>query len=1014
VRRTELSEPTTNPEATRPLTAVEAITTKLQRDIAAGQESDFSEPPWNRPTLDAEWIRTLVLRTHASNGVSIRGLKIDGLLNLRDGRAESGGPCNALMLTDCTLAGDRGSPDGPGIDASHAHLERLSLKDCRLGGVELSRADIAGDLDLDGMGPRDRGACWVKARGVRVGGSVTARRAKLSIPWPSGHPWPPDDVYWQELAGPNALDLSGAQIDGELVLSPRFESAGGVNVSGATIGQSMNAAGARLVAAGVGQSTEALFGQYLRVAGPVWLCRDTSTDDGQEPFRASGTLNFYGAELGGTVVFSDAVVKVTGAAHETAALHLPLASVEGDVHLDPLDIPSVNLITATIQGDLLIAAPPGAPIQSIASTTLRIRGDLRVRGPLSETDFSGSVIDGRLELGTRNAPLLVASVNGSEANVLFADARVGRDLKVSAVRTGAQVRIDWEKEPLRRRTHQLSCYRGWPLTEVLFESLNGSGLAMLAYMKDSKSHGFVLDGTGMAIYRLGEFLDIGTEEKAAAYLTFFCTHVWGDEGPFAVDQDTIVMTPSSGVWLARAQLQYGAVRFGAQFRIDISEDVPGFVEMLDGDPIDRVREDVGRRLYAPPFRWFEGMVPLDGVADWPVPPPFTPEAWSDVEASDADDEAILSTLREAHAHGLPAATEWPIGWRSPAVDLGGLKVASLDDGDGDNWFERRPRPRPGAFERLLARLLRMDAAEDEAEPQALRLRLDGFEYDRIKREAEIPTRKSDFEEFFASARAPLHRRVGNRIGAASTRLRSLGRMMGHPRSTLVRWLGDRDTTLDARTAWLESQYEQYPPTADEYQPQPYEQLARVLRASGNLGQANSVMYDKIKLQTRLRPGSVRGPTRLWHKTKQLLYRSTVGFAIGTAVVKPFRMFGLFVVVWLVGVTTLYAFPRALKVDASAVSTVLTTQAGVERIVVPTDHVAQSRDEITCGNQVSRWAYPIDVMIPFIDLRQESRCEFSVNEPQWTIAKNVYALAGWLLTGGLVLALSGVVRRQFER
>jgi hypothetical protein len=68
----------------------------------------------------------------------------------------------------------------------------------------------------------------------------------------------------------------------------------------------------------------------------------------------------------------------------------------------------------------------------------------------------------------------------------------------------------------------------------------------------------------------------------------------------------------------------------------------------------------------------------------------------------------------------------------------------------------------------------------------------------------------------------------------------------------------------------------------------------------------------------------------------------------------------------------------------------------------------------CGDRVSKWVYPLDVMIPFVDLGQEARCEFSLTSQGWGILVGLYALLGWLLTAGLVLALSSVVRRQFER
>ena len=102
--------------------------------------------------------------------------------------------------------------------------------------------------------------------------------------------WPPDEPGWQNLTGPFALDLTGAEIGGSLTLWPEFEAIGGVSISGATIGEGLRAPGARLDAADLGSSDDALFAQYARISGPVFLGMDD-----ERPVRAQGPLNFYGA-----------------------------------------------------------------------------------------------------------------------------------------------------------------------------------------------------------------------------------------------------------------------------------------------------------------------------------------------------------------------------------------------------------------------------------------------------------------------------------------------------------------------------------------------------------------------------------------------------------------------------------------------------------------------------------------------------------------------------------------------
>ena len=134
--------------------------------------------------------------------------------------------------------------------------------------------------------------------------------------------------------------------------------------------------------------------------------------------------------------------------------------------------------------------------------------------------------------------------------------------------------------------------------------------------------------------------------------------------------------------------------------------------------------------------------------------------------------------------------------------------------------------------------------------------------------------------------------------------------------------------------------------------------------------------------------------------------------VGSAVVKPGRMWGLFAAFYMIGVLILVFQPNALKLETSAVPTTLTTRGGVvvQKNIVPTNRRVH---EIACGNHISKLVYPIDVMIPFVNLGQESRCDFGPDQQGWAIGKGLYALLGWILTGGVILSTSGLIRRQFE-
>jgi hypothetical protein len=58
------------------------------------------------------------------------------------------------------------------------------------------------------------------------------------------------------------------------------------------------------------------------------------------------------------------------------------------------------------------------------------------------------------------------------------------------------------------------------------------------------------------------------------------------------------------------------------------------------------------------------------------------------------------------------------------------------------------------------------------------------------------------------------------------------------------------------------------------------------------------------------------------------------------------------------------------------------------------------------------------MVPVLDLRQEARCKISsADNPSaafWRTMKGIYAVGGWIVVSGLILTVSGVVRRQVEK
>jgi hypothetical protein len=1033
------------------LPSPKAVENALRAAVKNGVEADFASGPWGsgpKPTLDAALVRELVVGPVAKAGVRIRHARIEGLLNLADARGESGDPCNALILRECDLdgAGNGADPGAPGIDGSHGHLQRLSLYDCTADGVELTGAEIVGDLTLDGLAPRrEDGACWVKACGARIGGTVTARGAKLRLPaslleGPSDTPWPPSSArYWRTVTRPNALDLSNAHISGSLILRPGFASRGGVSISVAAIGGWLDARGAQIEAARIGDSTEALFAPFARIQGPVFLGADRGPT-GPARFIATGALQFHGAEIGGPVEFFGPEV-ISG--DDEHALNLYSASLSSDLVVGPAigtawesKIPSIDLSTARIGGGLYVDAPADRSMALINAPTLTVGGGLSLSGTVARTDLSGSMIGGDIRIiGASASPIdtidarglrahgsvvlsgslvgtcdLSGSVVGGELALgteddpfsLEADgwhdppklrlvgADVGRALSVAPLSSRFQFPLDLEDADHEVHAADLLTYPGWRLAEASFVSPSHDDPSALvamvvAFLYQSKGREIVvLDGDSNRIHEFNDMheLVLDTAEQVRQYLSLFCNYVWTAKGAFRLAGDAVVSpNPDSQVidfatrefgrppqeesWQATCEVEYASELWTATFLIEPS----GAVVMTESTFRKKLEEQVGI-VYQPPFRllrvesWKEhgrhlpveppASFDFDPVRSGPRPPWWKRPFGKLVERN---------VFREGRLYReeLIRALRYDLVERSPEIDLRRLKVHCLIDEDGKNWNARWSTGGP-------------------------QLRLNGFEYGRI----DDPP--------------------------AQPRIRSASGLPPKDLPEPTRPIDPRQRVLD-RCQWLDAQYRTNPPTAKDYRPQPYQQLARVWRGSGDFEAADDIALQKLELEkVRLTRTGLSRWKRIRHRVSQPLWHWFIQVPFGFGL-RPWRALFTFLLFWFAGVAAMFALTGVLKIDASAVATVVANTGSGQQVVVQEQETRSPQEEVACGDHISKVIYPLDVMIPLLDLRQESRCQLSINSGWWVLdwglVKGVYAVVGWLVLSGLILTLSGVVRRRVE-
>jgi hypothetical protein len=717
----------------------------------------------------------------------------------------------------------------------------------------------------------------------------------------------------------------------------------------------------------------------------------------------------------------------------------------------------------------------------------------------ASADFHGSDIDGELVLG----PLTLASVL-TVPGLALEDTRVRLDLRVNKIKTHVWPAPTWAARPLKIRTAELTTYPEWRLAEALFSSNTSSGkssdgrpdtgsdVAILAFLyRPTDLSIFVLNGESNPIHDLnGQIhdrneqgaLSLGTSEQAEEYLSLFCNYVWGNEGAFRIvvpDGPTSERAPNGptserapdgptserapdgptserapdgptserapdgptsekapivmgdpepgpdGARSAVATIAFGSDLFEATFRIDTKGEAKGNVEMTDDRPIGKAPDGQPIR-YDTPVRWVQmgPQAPGRSAIQWPVPQPVkVGTSWTEVDESECDRiwTALKPYIQPAQSPDPPTTLAGNIPRFK--IRLSGLKPTTLAG--------NIPRFKIGLSGLKVGSLNDADgrnwfgdtvpAAGNERAP--VLLDLNGFEYDRIDQ----------------------------------TRLRNRMRQR-----------------LDDRKAWLKAQYENPDKVSEgEYEPQPFEQLAKVWRAEGNDAAAGDITFAKLALERvvfsrYLLSGWKRRmvfAAGVFILLMVLLDRVILGLtaisAVGDAIIflivvlmavslptgylkyllfeVPFgyglrinRALGTFFALWVIGSVLVIAgtfvpagvaagSPNSgdssvMVIDASSVGTVASNTAGNVSTVVPVGQIANGQPEIPCRDHIDPPLYALDVLVPLLDLRQEQRCTVSALGGSWfwRLVKVIYAVLGWIVVTGLVLTASGVVRRQVEK
>jgi hypothetical protein len=186
-----------------------------------------------------------------------------------------------------------------------------------------------------------------------------------------------------------------------------------------------------------------------------------------------------------------------------------------------------------------------------------------------------------------------------------------------------------------------------------------------------------------------------------------------------------------------------------------------------------------------------------------------------------------------------------------------------------------------------------------------------------------------------------------------------------------------------RLDWIRRQ-----PT-DPLATQPYEQLATVLRGMGREEDAVDVLIGKQV--DRIEYGRMSTPVKLW--------RRLLGLTVGHGY-KSWRAIVLILALFVAG-TAIFAWAFAAGIMVPTATDVI-LHADYQRAgIVPRDYPA-----------FAPWAYSADVLLPIVDLHQESYWLPDARRPLgWLVRAYLWfqIAAGWALSSIFVVAVTGLVR-----
>ncbi len=211
--------------------------------------------------------------------------------------------------------------------------------------------------------------------------------------------------------------------------------------------------------------------------------------------------------------------------------------------------------------------------------------------------------------------------------------------------------------------------------------------------------------------------------------------------------------------------------------------------------------------------------------------------------------------------------------------------------------------------------------------------------------------------------------------------------------------------------------------------QPFQQLAKAYEMQGNVRSARWVLKEGLGLELRsrfIRDCFALNDSLSWGRTNVFKFSEAAFRLVGCLFLWAFQiLFGYgylpqrasatLLGFWLLGAALVHQgdeehlfVPTATPVDAPIVQP---SQIAAGKPIGPMPSSDRS-GSLPCAD-LNSFVYAFDVMVPLLDLHEESRCSVNPSEHFWSFIKSLYAVIGWILTSVGILTLSGVLRRDLR-